>query len=74
MITDGRGPAVWAGKGHLVLTPYSGTLKDYRLAGAGAVLAQAGDHKVVHLFLSALKHLFAWQIHTLLDKLKCSPN
>lgn len=28
IIKDGRGPAVWAGKGHLVLTPYSGTLKD----------------------------------------------
>lgn len=49
-------------------------IKGLWLAGAGAVLAQAGDHKVVHLFLSALKHLFAWQIHTLLDKLRCSPN
>lgn len=69
--TEGKGPAVWTEKEHLVLNSPQWGVEGLWLmgagVGAGALLAKA-DHKFLYPFLSIFKQLFDQEIYTLLYK------
>lgn len=73
--TEGKEPAVWTGKGHLVLNfPRQGYKRTVAGGGGASWHKQVTTHSCTSSGLSTFKQLFAPEIHTLLYKPRLAPN